>query len=155
MQPGGPPLLVSGRKPPAMRRAARLGNGWMPYLMSPDAYARSVRVIEDEARSVGRDLRDFEWMMYLYCSVRADGDQARDDVARFLGGAYGDRPAAMLDRIAPSGTPEEVAARLQEYVDAGVRSFIISPATTEDTLQVVTLAAEEVQHRLRLPRAVT
>ena len=41
-QPGGPPLLVSGRKAPAMRRAARLGDGWMPYLVSPDAYARSV-----------------------------------------------------------------------------------------------------------------
>jgi len=48
-----------------------------------------------------------------------------------------------------------VAARLQEYVDAGVRYFIISPATPEDTLEVVTLAAEEVQPRLSLPRAVT
>jgi alkanesulfonate monooxygenase SsuD/methylene tetrahydromethanopterin reductase-like flavin-dependent oxidoreductase (luciferase family) len=151
MQPGGPPLLVSGRKPPAMRRAARLGDGWMPYLMSPSAYARSLQVIEDEARRVGRDLHGFEWMMYLYCSVRADGDRARDDVARFLGGAYGDKPAGMLDRIAPSGTPEEVAARLQEYVDAGVRHFIISPAAPEDTLEVVTLAAEEVQPRLSLP----
>src|SRR5258708_3129706 len=84
MRPGGPPLLVSGRKPPAMRRAARLGDGWMPYLMSPNAYARSVRVIEDEARAVGRDLPDFEWLVCLYCSVRPDGDRARDEVARFL-----------------------------------------------------------------------
>src|SRR5690242_19956084 len=38
MQKHGPPLIVSGRKPPAMRRAARLGDGWMPYLVSPDAY---------------------------------------------------------------------------------------------------------------------
>jgi alkanesulfonate monooxygenase SsuD/methylene tetrahydromethanopterin reductase-like flavin-dependent oxidoreductase (luciferase family) len=123
----------------------------MPYLMSPSAYVRSLQVIEDEARQVGRDLHGFEWMMYLYCSVRADGDRARDDVARFLGGAYGDKPAGMLDRIAPSGTPEQVAARLQEYVDAGVRHFIISPAAPEDTLEVVTLAAGEVQPRLSLP----
>jgi alkanesulfonate monooxygenase SsuD/methylene tetrahydromethanopterin reductase-like flavin-dependent oxidoreductase (luciferase family) len=151
MRPGGPPLLVSGRKAPAMRRAARLGDGWMPYLMSPDAYARSVTAIEDEARAAGRDLDGFEWMMYLYCCVRRDGDRARDDVAAFLGGAYGDKPRAMLDRIAPSGTPEEVAARLQQYVDAGVRHFVISPAAHEDTLDVVTLAAEEVLPRLTLP----
>jgi alkanesulfonate monooxygenase SsuD/methylene tetrahydromethanopterin reductase-like flavin-dependent oxidoreductase (luciferase family) len=151
MQTGGPPLVVSGRKPPAMRRAARLGDGWMPYLVSPGTYARSVRAVEDEARAIGRDLDGFEWMLYVYCSVRADGDRARDDVAGFLGGAYGDMPREMLDRIAPAGTPEEVAARLQAYVDAGARHLVVSPAAAEDTLEVVTLAAREVMPRLRLP----
>ncbi len=151
MRPGGPPLLVSGRKQPAMRRAARLGDGWMPYLISPGAYARSVATICEEAQAAGRDLARFEWMMYLYCSVRRDADRARDDVAAFIGRGYGDKPAEMLDRIAPAGTPEQVAARLQEYVDAGVRHFIISPAAPEDTLEVVTLAAREVLPRLRVP----
>jgi probable F420-dependent oxidoreductase len=151
MKPGGPPLLISGRRPAAMRRAARLGDGWMPYLVSPAAYARSVDAIRREASAIGRDLRGFEWMMYLYCSVRRDRDRARDDVTGFLGGAYGDRPAAMLDRIAPSGTPREVAERLQEYVDAGVRHFIIAPAAHADTFEVVQLAAEEVLPRLRVP----
>lgn len=149
-QIGGPPLLVSGRKEGAMRRAARLGDGWMPYLMSASAYARSVATIEDEARRCGRDLAGFERMMYLYTSIRRDGDRARADVASFLGRAYGDRPPEMLDRIAPAGTPSEVAARLQEYVDAGVRHFIISPAASEDTLEVVTLAAQEVLPQLAI-----
>jgi alkanesulfonate monooxygenase SsuD/methylene tetrahydromethanopterin reductase-like flavin-dependent oxidoreductase (luciferase family) len=154
MRPGGPPLLVSGRKGQAMRRAARRGDGWMPYLMSPSAYARSVRAIQDEAAVIGRDLAGFEWMLYLYCSVRRDGDRAREDVAGFLGKAYGDKPGSMLDRIAPAGTPAEVAARLQEYVDVGVRHFIISPATHHDTLEVVQLAAEEVLPRLTVPAVV-
>jgi alkanesulfonate monooxygenase SsuD/methylene tetrahydromethanopterin reductase-like flavin-dependent oxidoreductase (luciferase family) len=151
MQPGGPPLLVSGRKLPAMRRAARLGDGWMPYLLSPDAYASSVSSIREEAAAIGRELGSFEWMMYLYTSIRRDGDRAREDAANFLGGAYGDKSSAMLDRIAPSGTPEEVAVRLQQYVDAGVRHFIISPAAPTDTLEIVQLAAEEVLPRLVLP----
>jgi probable F420-dependent oxidoreductase len=148
---GGPPLVVAGRTPAAMRRAARRGDGWMPYLFSPNAYRRSVDTIRDEARADGRDLSGFEWMLYLYCSVRRDGDRARDDVASFLGGAYGDKPASMLQRIAPAGTPEEVAARLQEYVDAGARHIVVSPAAREDTLDVVTLAAEEVLPRLSVP----
>jgi alkanesulfonate monooxygenase SsuD/methylene tetrahydromethanopterin reductase-like flavin-dependent oxidoreductase (luciferase family) len=151
MRTGGPPLVVAGRKEGAMRRAARLGDGWMPYLVSPDAYARSVTTITSEAQAAGRDLAGFEWMMYLYCSVRQDGDRARADVAGFLGGAYGDKPREMLDRIAPSGTPEQVAARLQEYVDVGVRHFIISPAAHRDTLEIVTLAAREVLPRLSMP----
>ncbi|MEU6563859.1 LLM class flavin-dependent oxidoreductase [Nocardia nova] len=153
-RPGGPPLIVSGRKGPAVRRAARRGDGWMPYLMSPDAYARSVTAIRAEADAIGRDLTGFEWTMYLYCSIRRDGDSAREEVADFLGGAYGDKPGAMLDRIAPAGTPGEVAARLQEYVDAGVRHFIIAPATRTDTLEVVRLAAEEVLPRLELPAGI-
>jgi probable F420-dependent oxidoreductase len=148
MQEHGPPLIVSGRKPPAMRRAARRGDGWMPYLVSPDAYARSARAIRDEAQKAGRDLAGFEWLLYLYCSVRRDGDRAREDVAGFLGRAYGGKPAAMLDRIAPAGTPAEVAARLQDYVDAGARHIVISAAAATDTLEVVTLAAEEVLPRL-------
>ncbi|MFI5045749.1 MAG: LLM class flavin-dependent oxidoreductase [Acidimicrobiia bacterium] len=150
-RPGRLPLLVAGRKERAMQRAARLGDGWMPYLMSPNAYARSVQTIRDDAEATGRDLDGFEWLLYLYCSVRRDGDRARNDVATFLGGAYGDKPTAMLDRIAPAGTPEEVAARVQEYVDAGARHIIVSPATPEDSLEVVTLAAEEVLPRLTLP----
>jgi probable F420-dependent oxidoreductase len=153
-RPDRPPLLVAGRKEPAMRRAARLGDGWMPYLVSAGAYARSVQTIRADADATGRDLSGFEWMIYVYCSVRRDGDRARNDVATFLGGAYGDKPGAMLDRIAPAGTPEEVAARLQDYVDAGARHIIVSPATPEDSLEVITLAAEEVLPRLTLPAPV-
>jgi alkanesulfonate monooxygenase SsuD/methylene tetrahydromethanopterin reductase-like flavin-dependent oxidoreductase (luciferase family) len=148
-----PPLIVCGRKGPVMRRAARLGDGFMPYLVSANAYARAVETIKSEAAAAGRSLAGFEWMMYLYCSVRRDGERARDDVAKFLGSAYGDKPQELLDRIAPAGTPEQVAERLQAYVDAGVRHIIISPAAASDTLEVVTLAAREVLPRLRLPVA--
>lgn len=151
MQAGGPPILACGRKVAAMRRAARLGAGWMPYLVSPDAYARSVETIRSEAAAAQRSLEGFEWALYLYCSIRRDGDRARDDVAKFLGSAYGDKPQDMLDKIAPSGTPEQVAARLQQYVDAGARHIIISPAAPRETLEVITLAAQEVLPRLQLP----
>ena len=119
--------------------------------MSPAAYARSVQTICGEAARAGRDLTGFEWMLYLYTSIRADGDQARAEVGNFLGRAYGDHPDGMLDRIAPAGTPDEIVHRLQEYVDAGVRHFIVSPATRGDTLEVITLAANEVLPTLGAP----
>ena len=152
MQPGGPPIVVSGRKAAAMRRAARRGDGWMPYLVSPDAYARSVATIRDEAgaRSAGT-WPGFEWMLYLYCSIRADGDRARDDVASFLGRAYGDKPGAMLDRIAPCRHARGGGGQAAAYVDAGARHIVISPAAHDDTLEVVRLAAEEVLPRLAVP----
>jgi probable F420-dependent oxidoreductase len=150
MQAGGPPLIVSGRKEPAMRRAARHGDGWLPYLVSPEAYARSVTTIRAEAEAMGRSLERFEWTLYTYCSIRPDGDDARRDVRSFLGAAYGDKPDEMLDRIAPSGTPDQVAARLQHYVDAGARHIVISPAAHGDTLEIAQLAANEVLPQLQV-----
>src|SRR5690242_11274811 len=95
------PIVVAGRQPVAMRRAARLGDGWMPYLYSPRRYADSVTTIRETAAADGRDLTTFEWFAFVFVNVDDDGDRARDDAARFLGGTYtkGDF-AAMIDRVA-------------------------------------------------------
>ena len=37
-----PPVWVSGRRDPAMLRAARYGDGWMPYFYDPERYRDSV-----------------------------------------------------------------------------------------------------------------
>ena len=87
-QPGGPPIVVSGRKDPAMRRAAALGDGWMPYLYSAAAYARSVDRIRELAASAGRDLGGFRWLSYVAVSMDDDGAVARQRATDFLGGTY-------------------------------------------------------------------
>jgi alkanesulfonate monooxygenase SsuD/methylene tetrahydromethanopterin reductase-like flavin-dependent oxidoreductase (luciferase family) len=45
VQPGGPPIIVSGRSEAALRRAARLGDGYMPYLFTPERYVESLKTI--------------------------------------------------------------------------------------------------------------
>ena len=52
-QAGGPPLWVCGRSDPAMKRAARLGNGWQPYMYTPGMLAESV----DKVRGFCRRIR--------------------------------------------------------------------------------------------------
>ena len=69
------PIVVAGRQPVAMRRAARLGDGWMPYLYSPRRYAESVAIIRDTAAAEGRDLTDFEWFAFVFVNVDDDGDR--------------------------------------------------------------------------------
>ena len=67
-------------------------------------------------------------MLFTYCSIRRDGDRARDDVAPVPRPRLRRQAARrMLERIAPAGTPDEVVARFQAYVDAGVRHFVVSP----------------------------
>ena len=75
LQGSGLPVVVAGRQPVAMRRAARLGDGWMPYLYSPRRYAESVAVIRETAAAGGRDLSGFEWFAFVFVNVDEDGDR--------------------------------------------------------------------------------
>jgi probable F420-dependent oxidoreductase len=145
-QPGGPPIVVAGRQPAAMRRAALLGDGWMPYLYSPKRYAASVQTIVETAQEHGRDLDGFGWYVYLFVNVDPDGDRARRDAAAMLGGNWNQDLDAMIRRIAAVGTPEEVGATLREFVDAGARHFVFLPAsrTVEGEVIVERLLADVV-----------
>jgi hypothetical protein len=88
-----------------------------------------------------RDVSGFEWMRHLFTSIRRDGERTRDDVATLLDRGCRRKPRAMLDDTEPAGTPDEVAAWIQDIVDAGVRHIVISPAAPEDTFEVMKLAA--------------
>jgi probable F420-dependent oxidoreductase len=149
-QAGGPPIIVAGRKDPAMLRAARLGDGWMPYLYSPRAYAESVQRIREVAAEDGRDLAGFEWMLFLFTNVGDDADAAREEVAGFLGGTYSQDFRQFVDRVAAAGTVDQVAARVQEYVDAGVRHIIFAAGSTSDRLGMMRRIMTEVAPRVRL-----
>jgi probable F420-dependent oxidoreductase len=146
------PIVVAGRQPAAMRRAARMGDGWMPYLYSPRRYADSVATITEEAAASGRDLTGFEWFAFVFVNVDDDGDRARTDAARFLGGTYstGDF-AAMIDRVAAAGTADQVTTTLQAFVDAGARHFVFTPTVRGDTRQLLDRLFGEVLPRLGVP----
>jgi len=145
------PIVVAGRQPVAMRRAARLGDGWMPYLYSPRRYAESVAVIRETAAADGRDLTDFEWFAFVFVNVDDDGDRAREDAARFLGGTYtkGDF-AAMIDRVAAAGTVDQVTATLQAFVDAGARHLVFTPMVRGEPRPLLDRLVGDVLPRLRV-----
>jgi alkanesulfonate monooxygenase SsuD/methylene tetrahydromethanopterin reductase-like flavin-dependent oxidoreductase (luciferase family) len=150
-QEGGPPILVAGRKPVAMRRAARLADGWMPYLFSAHRYAESVAAVQAEATAIGRSLDGFAWLAYIPVSVDDDRAVARERAAGFLGGTYKQDFDAMLDRVAVTGTPDEVAGKLQEFVDAGARHLILLPTMREGGTQMLTRILTEIAPRVRMP----
>jgi alkanesulfonate monooxygenase SsuD/methylene tetrahydromethanopterin reductase-like flavin-dependent oxidoreductase (luciferase family) len=129
LQPGGPPIIVAGRKKPAMRRAALLGDGWFPYMYSPRRYADSVSIIRQSAADAGRDLAGFHWFVWVFLNINPDGHTAREEAARMMGGTYSQDFGAMIDSVAAAGTAAEVTAKLQSFYDAGARHFVFLPAT--------------------------
>ncbi len=148
-QPGGPPIVVAGRQPVAMRRAATIGDGWMPYLFSARRYAESVTRIEGFAAEVGRDLTGFEWCAFVFANAGVDRESGRAGAAAYLGGNYRQDFDAMLDRVAVTGSVDDVVTGLQAYVEAGVRHLIVAPAAREDRAVVVRRLLDQVVPALR------
>jgi alkanesulfonate monooxygenase SsuD/methylene tetrahydromethanopterin reductase-like flavin-dependent oxidoreductase (luciferase family) len=126
-QVGGPPIYVCGRREAAMRRAARLGDGWMPYLYSARRYAESVEKIAAYAMEIDRSLDDFSWLAYVMVAVDHEADAARRGAASFLRQTYRQDVESMIDRITVAGSPDDVAERIAAFVTAGARHLVFCP----------------------------
>jgi alkanesulfonate monooxygenase SsuD/methylene tetrahydromethanopterin reductase-like flavin-dependent oxidoreductase (luciferase family) len=152
---GGPPVLVAGRKPAAMRRAASLGDGWMPFLYSAAQYADSRASIVAHASAIGRDLAEFHWTCFVYVSIDDDSTVAREKAMRFIGAGQAGDPSRFrrrLDQVAAAGDPGDVRAALQAFVDAGVDHFIVMPCEPSDQLPMVRRLMRDVVPELDTAR---
>ena len=151
-----PPVWVSGRRDAAMLRAARYGEGWMPYFYNPERYRSSVDKITESAKELGRDLSNFQWAHFPYISIYPTEEEAADVAARELGGQYlyeGDF-LNIVRNYCILGPVEQCIARLQQYVDAGVRYFIFSiTCPSEDRDRHIETIAREIMPSLQEARA--
>ncbi|MBM3943006.1 MAG: LLM class flavin-dependent oxidoreductase [SAR202 cluster bacterium] len=146
-QKPNPPIWVAGRRDGAMLRAARYGDGWLPYFYSPERYRDSVAKIGQMADETGRDLSDFQWGFFPYISIYPTVEEAAAVAAEALGGRYlygGD----FINIVSPYcllGPVERCIARLQEYIDAGAEHVVFSIACPrEDRERHVEAIAKEI-----------
>jgi probable F420-dependent oxidoreductase len=54
-RPEGVPILIGGSTEVAAQRAGRLGDGWYPYVISPEDFGQGVETIRTTATAAGRD----------------------------------------------------------------------------------------------------
>jgi probable F420-dependent oxidoreductase len=101
------PIVIGGVSRPAMRRAARLGDGWQPLGLSPEALAPGIATLGKEARAAGRD-------------------PARIPVSIAMSLA-----AARAGRHALGTKPAEIIQNAKAYSRLGVETLIISATTSE------------------------
>lgn len=107
-QPGGPKVLIGGMTTPSLRRVAMLGDGWIPWAVSPQELKDGVTRI----RAYGSN-RDLE----LVCVMPADiGPQARE---RYIG-VFGE------DHKLLSGSVTTVAQMVEEFEATGLHHLVCS-----------------------------
>jgi probable F420-dependent oxidoreductase len=151
-QPGGPPVIVGGRSERAIRRAATLGDGFMPYMYTPDQYTAARQRLLQYGTAAGRDPTALSMPMYQFMYAAASNDQAHDILATRLQQAYQQPFHRLVSKYCTAGTPAACRASLQAYIDAGVREFILAPPVTQpqEFRQQLDLYATEILPGLRI-----
>ncbi|TML03014.1 MAG: LLM class flavin-dependent oxidoreductase [Actinobacteria bacterium] len=140
-----PPVIVGGRSDAALRRAGRLGEGWIGVWVSPQRFADATELVAQTAAADGRD--DVEWhhVLQLWAGFGADPDSGRRRVAGAMERSYQigfDR----FERYVPAGTPDDVAEALVPYLERGCRRFNIVPEG--ESLEACIEAVSAVKDRL-------
>jgi probable F420-dependent oxidoreductase len=138
------PLWIGGNSEAAMRRAGRLGDGWIPSFITPAQARVGIAKTQDFARQAGREVPADHFGALVYFGIETDPIRARRGAEPYIPkGRVDDATLAACTAFGPSAL---VRAKLEEYVEAGVSKFILRPMCPPDRMldQLEALAAEIV-----------
>ena len=134
-----PPLWMGVGHPNAIRRAARIADGWMGSGGSSIAeFKASVPILKQELEKAGRDPTTFPISKRVFMAVDERPSVARAELDHWFTEVY-HNPAG-TDASGIHGTPEQVAERLEELVAAGANHLLLNPVSRHSE-QVEAVAA--------------
>jgi probable F420-dependent oxidoreductase len=105
------PILIGGEADPALRRAARLGNGWISANHALEGLERNVVRLQELRRAAGREDARFEIMATTSFDAELDDVKRRRDL--------GVTTAILVGPIEPGvrQTAETICGHLERYRD--------------------------------------
>ena len=127
LQKPHPPIWVAGREEAAMRRAARYGDGWYPYLFTPRRFRESVGHVRKYAAEYGRDLSNFRWGLLQPTCIADTKEEALELAATILGRRYATAqrtPRDIAQALCITGTAQDCIEELEKRVEAGARDIV-------------------------------
>jgi alkanesulfonate monooxygenase SsuD/methylene tetrahydromethanopterin reductase-like flavin-dependent oxidoreductase (luciferase family) len=122
------PIVIGGRGEAAVRRTARYGDGWLGIFCSAARFARTRQEIAAAAAGLGREPPAW-YGLNVWCGLDADQARARRLLAREMEALYR-LPFERFERLAPAGTPAQVADWLAPFVAAGAEHVTVIPAAS-------------------------
>ena len=137
------PIWVRGRSAPAQRRAARFGDAWMPFVITPERFAEGWANVRGQAEMLARDPDALTPALQLWGMFDDDLTVALETIAARIEQTYR-VPFDRFERYTVYGDASMWADRLGEFVDAGVRHFNIVFAGGDRLSQLARIAAEVI-----------
>ena len=122
------PIWMGVGHPNAVRRSARLADGWMGSGGSSIAhFGRSVAILKEELAKLGRDPEKFPISKRVFMAVDERPEMARAELHRWFTEVYHNPEGTDASGI--HGTPEQVRERLEELVAMGANHLLLNPVS--------------------------
>ncbi len=138
-----PPIWIGGKSEAAMRRTARLGDGWIPSFITPDEMRAGVQKVHDLAAAAGRQVPEDHFGTLINYAI-ADSEAT----ALALAQPYVPRgrvDEATMRQCTAFGPAGRLIEKVEEYVKAGASKFILRPLCPPDRmLEQLALVGEQV-----------
>ncbi|GAA2397846.1 LLM class flavin-dependent oxidoreductase [Actinomadura vinacea] len=124
--PAGPPIWLAGGGEAALRRVARLADGWLPYPPQAQTYARERAAIQQSAA------RAVTPALYATLCLDEDPERARQRL-RVSIERYYNAPLEAIETVQAmfAGTARAAANWLTSYAEAGARHVVIRLAADD------------------------
>lgn len=137
-QIGGVPIwLASNNVEPGLKRVARLADGWLNNIKSPEVYGECWQKIRAYATAANRDPDSIHPAIYF--TLAAGGKEAVVEGQTFLAQYYNRSYEAVANAmLCVTGSWDEVIDWMEKYIEAGARTVVLrfaardQQATLED-----------------------
>ena len=148
------PIWVAGRREPTRRRAALLADGFLPYMITPESFARMCGSVRELAEAGGRDLpASYAFAAYVYVCLDDDPALARRRADEHLAWRYSEPrfTGELAGKYAIAGDAAACAEGLRRFVEAGATHLVLSVVRRqgEDPGEALGAVAEGVMPHLR------
>jgi probable F420-dependent oxidoreductase len=120
-----PPIWIGGKSEAAVKRTARVGDGWMPSFITPEEFRVGAERVKELARAAGREVPEDHFGTLINFAV-ADSSEAALAMAQpyIQRGRVDD---ATMKQCTAFGPADAVIAKIEEYVKSGASKFILRP----------------------------
>jgi probable F420-dependent oxidoreductase len=120
-----PPIWLGGSHADALRRAARIGDGWMGAGGASKASLReAIPLLRSELEKQGRDPDAYAYSKRVFLSVHENAAKAREEGLHWFTDVY--HNPAMLDANGFAGTPEQAREYIEELRDIGCNHVLLN-----------------------------
>ena len=116
---GSVPIWVGGNSEAAIRRAAFVGDGYVPAAKLPEEIKEDKALLKRELEANSRDPSDFPIGLSLTIEVQRQSESTSEGLEERGMHGHG------RERVV-SGGRDEIIARLNEFIIAGVNHFLLS-----------------------------
>lgn len=125
-----PPIWIGARAEVALRRAAKIGDGWIGAGSSSiEDFRKQTRILVDALEESGRRVDEFPMSKRVYIAVEDSARTALERLAPELDHVY--RSPGMAERIAVYGSPGQCADRLNQLAEMGAHEIVLNPLYDE------------------------